>query len=323
MFGFNINKLKPNLKMDVHRIGIIKNKKSNAALAQRREVARLLADGEEEKARIRVEGIIQDDFTMEGYEILELMCELLAERAAAAVRNMDGCVNERVFQKLSVQPPSGFLVVNYMKEISKEFKPDGTQEADPMASIPAPTGSTVMRASFSRPEFTALFASVRLATILSLHSFVAVNEVLVLAAPQYSANPPYLPSVPFSNPSTEATATALAALQRTFTLRNKLLNINAVTGSHLIKQNKLLKRLGILLLPHQPQQVMRLKEFQILTSSRHASSDFASFKTVMTRRTSRLLSRRSCMKVINIISIGTTLQYYVVFFGGGAADQSF
>ncbi|KAI9908662.1 hypothetical protein PsorP6_016371 [Peronosclerospora sorghi] len=81
MFGFNVNKLKPNLKMAVHRIGIVKYKKANAALAHRREVSRLLAGGKEEKARIRVEGIIRDDFTMEGYEILELMCELLAERA--------------------------------------------------------------------------------------------------------------------------------------------------------------------------------------------------------------------------------------------------
>lgn len=54
MFGFNVNKLKPNLKMAVHRINIVKNKKANAAVAQRREVANLLADGKEEKARIRV-----------------------------------------------------------------------------------------------------------------------------------------------------------------------------------------------------------------------------------------------------------------------------
>lgn len=126
---------------------------------------------------MQVEGIIRDDFTMEGYEILELLCELIAERAvccpgvvlcwlqaidsrgvcmgrsrtqnliktesicpydmreavctliwaasrtqipelaevkkqltkkygqdfeAAAIRNVDGCVNERVIQKLSV-----------------------------------------------------------------------------------------------------------------------------------------------------------------------------------------------------------------------------
>ncbi|CAH0480146.1 unnamed protein product [Peronospora belbahrii] len=211
MFGFNVNKLKPNLKMAVHRIGIVKNKKANAALVKRRQVARLLGDGKVEKARIEVEGIIRDDFTMEGYEILELLCELLAERAnlvktdpecpydmreavctliwsasrteipeltevkkqltkkygqdfeAAAIRNVDGCVNERVMQKLSVRPPSAFLVVNYMKEIAKEFKidwkPDEAQVTDPLAPIPAPTGTTVMSASVSGPDFAALYTS--------------------------------------------------------------------------------------------------------------------------------------------------------------------
>ncbi|KAF1784257.1 Vacuolar protein sorting-associated protein Ist1 [Phytophthora cactorum] len=237
MFGFNVNKLKPNLKMAVHRIGIVKNKKANAALAQRREVGRLLADGKEEKARIRVGtdcgcgGIIRDDFTMEGYEILELLCELLAERAnlikmeadcpydmreavctliwaasrteipelaevkkqltkkygqdfeAAAIRNVDGCVNERVIQKLSVQPPSAFLVVNYMKEIAKEFKvdwePDEAEVTDPLAPIPAPTGATVMSGAVSGPEFTALYAP----------------------DPPPGNTPSYLPNVPAGFPS--------------------------------------------------------------------------------------------------------------------------
>jgi vacuolar protein sorting-associated protein IST1 len=54
MFGFDVNKLKPNLKMAVHRIGIIKNKKKNATVAARREIAAMLSDDKEEKARIRV-----------------------------------------------------------------------------------------------------------------------------------------------------------------------------------------------------------------------------------------------------------------------------
>ncbi|KAI9918936.1 hypothetical protein PsorP6_011517 [Peronosclerospora sorghi] len=107
---------------------------------------------------------------------------------------MDGCVNERVIQKLSVQPPSAFLVVNYFKV---NWETDGTQEADPLALTPPRTGATVIRASVSRSEFTALFAS----------------------APQSSANPPYLPCVPSSNPSTEATATAPAALQASVSRR--------------------------------------------------------------------------------------------------------
>ncbi|CAH0484474.1 unnamed protein product [Peronospora farinosa] len=248
MFGFNVNKLKPNLKMAVHRIGIVKNKKANAAVAQRREVARLLGDGKEEKARIRVEGIIRDDFTMEGYEILELLCELLAERAnllktepdcpydmreavctliwsasrteipellevkkqltkkygrdfeAAAIRNVDKCVNERVIQKLSVHPPSAFLVISYMQEIAKEFKvdwePDEVQVVDPLAPIPAPTGTTVMNAGVSGPDFAALYAS----------------------APPPGASLSHLPKAPSDHTSMEAAA-APAPLQTSLSRR--------------------------------------------------------------------------------------------------------
>ena len=52
--GFNVNKLKPNLKMAINRIAIIKNKKANAIRKQKHEVASLLSEGKEEKCRIRV-----------------------------------------------------------------------------------------------------------------------------------------------------------------------------------------------------------------------------------------------------------------------------
>lgn len=151
--SFNVNKFKPNLKMAVSRITIVKNKKTNAVKNQRREIASLLSQGKEEKCRIRVEGVIREDFTIEAYEILELLCELLAERCAlisaekecpydmreavstliyaadrteipelrevkkqlkkkygqdftlAAEKNINGCVNERVIQRLSIQVP--------------------------------------------------------------------------------------------------------------------------------------------------------------------------------------------------------------------------
>lgn len=113
--------------------------------------------------------------------------------AAAASRNVDGCVNERVIQKLSVQvrfvhlpcmlfnfesfanfllhmfvnlqPPSAYLVVNYMKEIAKQFKvdwePDEQAVVDPLAPIPAPTGMSVASAGVSGPSFVQLYAMVR------------------------------------------------------------------------------------------------------------------------------------------------------------------
>ncbi|EQC41385.1 hypothetical protein SDRG_01356 [Saprolegnia diclina VS20] len=211
MFGFNVDKLKPNLKMAVGRIGIIKNKKANAAKVLRKEVAKLLAEGKEEKARIRVEGLIREDFVVEAYEILELLCELVAERAAlikaeracpydmreavntliwaanrteipelnevksqltkkygqdfaaAALRNVDGCVNERVIHKLSVQPPNSFLVINYLKEIAKQHNvnwvPIETPAMDPLAPMMAPTGVTVGQAPVSGPNYAAVYAT--------------------------------------------------------------------------------------------------------------------------------------------------------------------
>ncbi|OQS06784.1 hypothetical protein THRCLA_01211 [Thraustotheca clavata] len=197
--------------MAVGRIGIVKNKKANAAKVQRKEVSKLLAEGKEEKARIRVEGLIREDFIVEAYEILELLCELIAERVAlikserecpydmreavctliwaatrteipelnevknqltkkygqdftaAALRNVDGCVNERVIHKLSVQPPNAYLVINYMKEIAKQHNinwvPDETQIIDPLAPMVAPTGSSIGQAAVSGPDFAAIYAA--------------------------------------------------------------------------------------------------------------------------------------------------------------------
>ena len=79
---FNANKLKPHLKMAEHRLNILNSKKTNLIKQQKREIAHLLRDGKEEKARIRVEHLIRQDFTIEAYELIGLLCELLYERVA-------------------------------------------------------------------------------------------------------------------------------------------------------------------------------------------------------------------------------------------------
>lgn len=53
------------------------NKKTTALKLQKREIAKLLEDGKEEKARIKVEGVIRDDFTIEALDILEMLCDLV------------------------------------------------------------------------------------------------------------------------------------------------------------------------------------------------------------------------------------------------------
>jgi hypothetical protein len=44
------------------------------------QIATLLGAGKEEKARIRAEHLIRDDFTIEAYEIIGLLCDLVHER---------------------------------------------------------------------------------------------------------------------------------------------------------------------------------------------------------------------------------------------------
>lgn len=78
---FDVNKLKPFLKMAVQRIQIATNKKTAAVKMAQREVANLLAQQKDEKAAIKVEAIIREDATIEAYGILELICDLLHERA--------------------------------------------------------------------------------------------------------------------------------------------------------------------------------------------------------------------------------------------------
>ena len=171
LFGFRKDKQKAYLKMSMHRLEIVKAKKVNGIKRSKKEVAQMLAmdPPKEEKARIRAEHVVREDFCIEAYEILELLCELVLERLnlitaekdcpfdmreavatlcyaatrtevpelikvkeqfakkygkdfiSAAVRNQDKCVNARVIQKLSAQPPNSWIVLNYMKEIAKEF----------------------------------------------------------------------------------------------------------------------------------------------------------------------------------------------------------
>lgn len=56
--------------------------KNEAELAQkaRKEIADYLSSGKDERARIRVEHIIREDYLVEAMEILELYCDLLLTR---------------------------------------------------------------------------------------------------------------------------------------------------------------------------------------------------------------------------------------------------
>lgn len=196
--GYNESKLKATLKMAVSRFNIASNKKSALMKQQMREIAKLLSESppKEEKARIRAEALIRDDGTVEAYEILQLSCELVAERIklitaskfcpedltstiatliwastrvdikelvdvrkqfrvkygkkfdTAALNNENGVLNERIVAKLSVQPPTAFLVQTYLEKIVDQFevnwKPVNKIAAEQLAApMAAPVGYSV------------------------------------------------------------------------------------------------------------------------------------------------------------------------------------
>lgn len=108
--GYSESKLKPNLKMAVNRLQIASNKKTALMKQQMREIASLLAESppKEEKARIRAEALIRDDNIVEAYEILQLNCELLAERIKYITSekncpdDLKGCISTLVWSSARV-----------------------------------------------------------------------------------------------------------------------------------------------------------------------------------------------------------------------------
>mmetsp|Transcript_34976 Transcript_34976/g.67235 ORF Transcript_34976/g.67235 Transcript_34976/m.67235 type:complete len:86 (+) Transcript_34976:194-451(+) len=68
---WNADKCKVNLKMLVNRFQLLTQKKANLAKQQKRQVALLLRDDKEANARILVEHIIREDYTLESYELLK------------------------------------------------------------------------------------------------------------------------------------------------------------------------------------------------------------------------------------------------------------
>ncbi|RHY97970.1 hypothetical protein DYB37_008801 [Aphanomyces astaci] len=157
MFGFNVNKLKPSLKMAVHRIGIVKNKKAITSKAQRKEVAKLLADGKEEKARIRVEGLIREDFVIEAYEIIELLCELISERTPL-IKSERECPYDMREAVCTLIWAATRTEIPELSEHNVAWVPDESQIVDPLAPMAAPTGTSIGQAGVSGPDFAAIYA---------------------------------------------------------------------------------------------------------------------------------------------------------------------
>merc|ERR1719424_2536761 len=74
---FDSNKCKVQLKMLINRINLLTSKKANLAKAEKRKVAMLLREDKEHNARILVEAIIREDYTLEAYDLIKQYTEML------------------------------------------------------------------------------------------------------------------------------------------------------------------------------------------------------------------------------------------------------
>ncbi|XP_046860176.1 IST1 homolog isoform X2 [Xenia sp. Carnegie-2017] len=78
--GFRPQKLRVNLKLSINRLKLLEKKKTEMALKSRKEIADYLSQNKDDRARIRVEHIIREDYLVEAMELLELYCDLLLAR---------------------------------------------------------------------------------------------------------------------------------------------------------------------------------------------------------------------------------------------------
>jgi vacuolar protein sorting-associated protein IST1 len=106
MWGTQYPKLKTNLKLASNRLKLLQKKKTELALKARTEIVDFINGDKPDRARIRVESIIREDFLVEAYELLEMYCELLHTRFGVIqqMKEPDDSIAEAVISLLWVAP---------------------------------------------------------------------------------------------------------------------------------------------------------------------------------------------------------------------------
>lgn len=104
--GPNYGKLKTNLRLAINRLKLLERKKTELAQKARKEIAEHLASGKHERARIRVEHIIREDYLVEAMELVEVYCDLLLARFGLLqqMKTLDEGLTEAVSSLLWVAP---------------------------------------------------------------------------------------------------------------------------------------------------------------------------------------------------------------------------
>ncbi|KAI7690830.1 IST1 -like protein [Sarcoptes scabiei] len=102
----NYSKLKTNLSLAIQRLKLMERKKTESVQKSRKEVADYLENGKVERARIRVEHIIREDYLIEAMEIVEMFCDLLLARFGMIqqMKTLDDGLEEAISSLIWVAP---------------------------------------------------------------------------------------------------------------------------------------------------------------------------------------------------------------------------
>ncbi|XP_055606756.1 IST1 homolog isoform X2 [Uranotaenia lowii] len=104
--GPNYTKLKTNLRLACNRLKLLEKKKTELAQKARKEIADYLMAGKPERAKIRVEHIIREDYLVEAMEIVEMYCDLILARFGliTQMKEIDEGIEEAVSTIIWVAP---------------------------------------------------------------------------------------------------------------------------------------------------------------------------------------------------------------------------
>ncbi|XP_034939017.1 IST1 homolog [Chelonus insularis] len=104
--GPNYTKLKTHLRLAINRLKLLEKKKTELAQKARKEIADYIASGKVERAKIRVEHIIREDYMVEAMELLEMYCDLLLARFGLIqqMKNLDEGLAEAISTILWAAP---------------------------------------------------------------------------------------------------------------------------------------------------------------------------------------------------------------------------
>lgn len=102
----NYTKLKTNLRLALNRLKLLEKKKTELTQKARREIADYIQAGKYERAKIRVEHIIREDYLVEAMEIVEMYCDLLLARFGliTQMKGLDEGIAEAVSSIIWVSP---------------------------------------------------------------------------------------------------------------------------------------------------------------------------------------------------------------------------